>query len=67
MPAARVVSGGHRIADAAFDLDTENERRENVLPGKPSRLRQCQNRRGDRCRRMDDRVQMSIVEIEQIG
>ena len=67
MPAARIMPGRHRISDPAFDLDPENERRDHVPAGKPPRLRQRQNRRRDRRSRMNDRVQMGIVEIQQVG
>ena len=67
VPATRIMAGRHRIADAAFDLHAENECGENGPPRKPARLRQCQHRRRDGRRRMNDRVQMGIVEIEQIG
>ncbi len=61
------MSGRHGVADAALDLHTENECRENGLPRKSSGLRQCEHGRRDRRRRMNDRIRMGIVEIEQIG
>ena len=67
MPAPRIVPRRDRIADPALDLDAEDEGGEQVPPGRSAGLRQRQHRRGDRRRRMNDRVEMGVVEIEQIG
>jgi hypothetical protein len=61
------VTGRHRIADAALDLHPEDERRQRVAAGHCLRFGKRQYRCGDGRGGMDDRIQMSVVEIEEIG
>jgi hypothetical protein len=66
VPAAGVVIGRNRIAETAFDLDTEHESMKQICPGQPSLLRQCKERRSNGRARMDDGGKMCIVEVEEV-
>jgi hypothetical protein len=63
--------GRHCIADPAFDLHAERERKEQRFTADRRRLRlrfgQRKQRRRDRCRRMDDGRHVRVVEVEDVS
>ena len=66
VPAAVVVGRIHRIADAAFHLDAEHHRVEEVGARLRAVLRQGQQRRDDRPGRVDHRLEVRVVEVEDV-
>ena len=67
MPAPRVMAWRNGIADPALDFGTQDEGVQHRRPGQPALFRQRQRRRRDRRRGMDDRAQMRVVVVEQVG
>src|SRR5205807_2008614 len=49
VPALGVVAGRDGVADPAFDLDTEDESREQLRSGHVAQLGEREQRRRDRC------------------
>ena len=66
VPAAVVVVGVHHVADAARHVDAQHQRIDHVAPGRAALLRQREHGRCDRARRMDDRLQVRVVEVEGV-
>ena len=66
VPAAVVVRGVDGVADAAFRFDAEHHRVEEVAPGHRAMLREREERRDDRPGRMDDGLQVRVVEVEHV-
>jgi hypothetical protein len=54
------------IADAAFDLDADNKRRQEVAAADRPIFRHGKDRRCDRAGGMDDRLQMGVVIVEHM-
>jgi hypothetical protein len=54
------------VADAALDFHAEDERRQHLPAGQLARFCQRKYRRRNRCRGMNDRFRMGVVEIEKI-
>ncbi len=67
MPADIVMVRIDGVADPAFRLDAENQRIEKVLAGNRLYLRQRKNRGRHRTGRMNDRLQVGVVEIENMA
>ena len=66
VPAPVVVRRVDRVADAALHFGAEHERMQEVAARDRLSLRQRQNGRRDRARRVDDRLQVRIVEIQHV-
>ena len=64
VPAAIVMLGIDHVACAARDVDAEDQRVDELAAGRPDVLGQRERRRCDRSRRMDDRLEVRVVEVE---
>ena len=67
VPADVVVRGIDSVADPAFDLDAKDEGVQELSARHRQALRQRQERRGNGTCRMDDGLQMRVVEIEDVA
>src|SRR5581483_5810418 len=56
----------HRVADAALDLDAEDKRMQKFRAADWRTFGERQDRGRDRAARMDDGLEMSIVEVEYV-
>jgi len=54
------------VADPALDFDADHERVEEFGAGDGTVLRQGEDRRGNRTGRMDDGLEVRVVEVEHV-
>src|SRR5581483_10387687 len=66
VPADVVMRRIHRVADAALDLDAEDKRMQKFRAADWRTFGERQDRGRDRAARMDDGLEMSIVEVEYV-
>ncbi len=57
----------HGGADPAFDLEAQHEGGQQLRPADAAQLGHRQQRRRQRCRRMDDGGQMRVAIVEDVG
>jgi hypothetical protein len=67
VPADVVMGRVDGVAEPAFHLDPDDQRLEEGAPGKAVPFGEGQQRRGDRPRRVDDRLEVGVVEIEDVA
>ena len=67
MPAPRIMARRDGVADAALDFGAQDEGVQHRRPGQPTLFRKRQCGRGDRRRGMDDRRQVRVIVVEQVG
>ena len=67
VPADIVVVRIDRVADPALGLDAEHQRVQEILARHRLHFRQREDGGGDRPGRMDDRLQMRVVVVEDVA
>ena len=67
MPTLGVVAGRDGAADAAFDLDAENERQQQLDAAHAAQLGEREQRRRHWSGRMDDGRNVCVAKIEHVG
>jgi hypothetical protein len=66
VPAAVVVLGIQRIAHAACNVDAEHQRVDHLAAARAAHLGEREHGGSDRSCRMDDRLQVRVVEVERV-